>query len=192
MPKPVGLPLPPAPPGFDSGSTSNIDGEMMDEATPVTAPAFGFKKSGWSTVSSVSNPHQPVASAPPPPPQPNLPPPPPPPTTPSSTQPASSSRSMRDAPSFRTGGWATLDAGGRVTPPPTLRSSAPVPPDQPLQDGWSIVPPPPRQGGQRDDNNRLASSSEGAQSHTPSQAGPSPVAPASSWQQFKKTGPRRK
>lgn len=86
-------------------------------------PATGFKRSGWASLGSNAS-SGPSTSLPPPPPPVVSPPP--------------ASRSAA-TPTFRTGGWTSLDVGSSqsVTPPPP-RNTAVLPPPPP-----NVAPPPP-------------------------------------------------
>jgi len=106
----------------------------------------------------------------------------PPPTGPSeSPLPSSSSSNTSDAPAFRTAGWTSLDTGSSHTlPPPSVppTSSPPLP-----QETWSAS----------DAESRwvtIAGSSPPPPPPPVPQSLPQPV--HSSWQQFQKSGPRRK
>lgn len=136
----------------DTGSAPDINGGLALAAAP-SEPVGAFKKSGWATVGATT-------STPPPPP--HLPPPPPPEFPPSPPPPPPSLVRSPAAPSFRTAGWASLDAAGLSAHPSstgTLSNSQPLVPPPPLpfstshtpasQSNWSTTstpPPPPNSG----------------------------------------------
>ncbi|TFK76865.1 hypothetical protein BDN72DRAFT_830035 [Pluteus cervinus] len=165
MPKPANALAQPV--ASTSAIQEDIDGEPLPNP-PAQQPSTGFKKSGWSSLAPVA-PVPAVTPPPPPPPVPSSLPPPPP--RPSSSQPA---------PSFRTAGWATLDAGDAMvvdTPQPPV--VAPPPPPDPQRGGWAAAmpaaplvtpaPPPAPKASSQTQGNR------------------------SNWQQFQKSkAPRRK
>ncbi|KAF5356335.1 hypothetical protein D9756_004252 [Leucocoprinus leucothites] len=114
----------------------------------ATAPTSGFKKSGWATVGSSSSTHTP----PPPPAQPKSSGWAPVPSAPPSSSvagtslpsaPSSSAHHTGHTPSFRTGGWTSLDTGTIQPPPPQSTpptTFAPLP-VAPMSTSLSVPPP---------------------------------------------------
>ncbi|KAF9451786.1 hypothetical protein P691DRAFT_806887 [Macrolepiota fuliginosa MF-IS2] len=147
----------------DSGPTQKKGGWASIGSSapppPPTTSSSGFKKSGWATVGSSSSPS---STPPPPPPEPPKPsgwaqvssaPPPPP---PSISPPTHTQHHTTHTPSFRTGGWTSLDTGSITAQPPPPAAHAPDPhlaaPSHPVQStaagGWTSLPattaPPPQ------------------------------------------------
>ncbi|KAG2345232.1 hypothetical protein BDR05DRAFT_908547 [Suillus weaverae] len=124
-------PVPPAqaPAAAEASLPSEAQSSSFKKAGWATVsapvePATGVKRSGWASLDS--NASSSVPSAPlPPPPAPVVSPPP-------------ASRSAA-TPTFRTGGWTSLDVGSSqsVTPPPPNITAAPPPPPP------NVAPPPP-------------------------------------------------
>lgn len=105
----------------DAQSTSFKKTGWATVSAPVE-PVTGFKRSGWASFDSNAPPSAPSAPLPPSPPPVISPPP--------------ASRSAA-TPTFRTGGWTSLDVGSSqsVTLPPPSNNAAPPPPN--------MAPPPP-------------------------------------------------
>lgn len=121
-----------------------------DTAAPSNTTAAGFQKAGWATVNAPSETNlertgwSSVGSGTRRPPSPPFMDDPKPPSPPVATQ---QSHRLSDAPSFRRGGWATLDTRSSdasapppsyPTPPPPPSDPVPPPPDESL-----LSPPPP-------------------------------------------------
>lgn len=201
------------PPPTSSSVPVLASATSFDTANIGEAKSGGFKKAGWSAVSTDESPGEtgfartgqstvdsatPSCSRPPSPPRPTPPSPPPPPYW------------SPTAPSFRTGGWTTLDAGNfkmfpsqpsapePAVPPPSPPPISTFPAPPPADD--SPPPPPPGSGFAKGSWRPVASQRTGgppASGNTlPSSAGPVERAPTlpqsvpegaakSGWQQWK-------
>jgi Wiskott-Aldrich syndrome protein len=158
---------------LDSATSTSV---TMDEALE-SQPAVN--KSGWASLAQAPPPPPPLLATPPE----NLIPPAP-----------TNSSNTSNAPAFRTAGWTSLDTGSShalplpstpsIPPPPPPSSAPPLP-----QESWSKNDPKQAKGGWTSVSGSLPPlAPEVAPPSLPS-LNPQPV--RSSWQQFKKSGPRK-
>ncbi|KIJ68753.1 hypothetical protein HYDPIDRAFT_106995 [Hydnomerulius pinastri MD-312] len=162
LPAAAVVPAPTAALGDETGTTNEMKPSGFKKAgwatvsTASDPPETGLRRSGWASVNPASS----SSAQPPPPPPPNDPYPP--------TPPTQRSRTATSAPMFRTAGWTSLDSGSSnflpphapsapsSLPPPPPPADIPLPPSPPqppfvppnprTTGGWAPVPPPPSSG----------------------------------------------
>lgn len=177
MPKPAVKPTVSG--DIDMGSTTPVvksnlaEPDMSSGSAPSAGgpspPQSGFKKSGWSTVGS---PAPPTSAPPPDPPRASGRSPVPPGTHPAWPQAAHPSA----APAFRTAGWTSLDTGSVPQPPASSRTQS----------------SPNTATGDRRPSTRAAVPDSLPLAPQPPASVSTPQPVRSGWQQFQKSGPRRK